>query len=186
MNECSIGPRQIRGSLSSTRRPIDIICTPCAWTGMMRFSNIPGLPRAPSMIGTSGPYTSASTMPTVAPVPRSATARFTATVDLPTPPFPDETAIVCSTSGMNDPAAGARQVPHETERHDVLLLIGILEGSERAEDGLLGDHGVHYRSGPPTRQAHAVREVAFSNAACYNRTVIGLDDFRHVLGHFAS
>src|SRR5439155_23014940 len=44
---------------------------------------------------------------------RNATARFTATVDLPTPPLPDETAIVCRTSGIMSagrpcgPAAGA-------------------------------------------------------------------------------
>ena len=40
-------------------------------------------------------------MPTVAPDCRSATARFTLTVDLPTPPLPDETAMVCFTSGMS-------------------------------------------------------------------------------------
>ena len=43
-------------------------------------------------------------MPTAAPVWRSAVARFTATVDLPTPPLPDETAIVCLTSGMSSSA----------------------------------------------------------------------------------
>ena len=61
---------------------------------MMRFSNMPGRPRAPSMSGTSGPYTSESMMPTVPPVWESVTARLTATVDFPTPPFPDETATV--------------------------------------------------------------------------------------------
>src|SRR5204863_9638189 len=37
--------------------------------------------------------------PTSAPAMRSAAARFTATVDLPTPPLPDATAIVCLTPG---------------------------------------------------------------------------------------
>ena len=43
-------------------------------------------------------------MPTAAPAWRSATARFTVTVDLPTPPLPDETAIVCFTSGIKSSA----------------------------------------------------------------------------------
>jgi hypothetical protein len=47
-------------------------------------------------------------MPTVAPVARSASARFTATVDLPTPPLPEDTAMVWRTSGMKSaPFAGA-------------------------------------------------------------------------------
>ena len=46
-------------------------------------------------------------MPTVRRACCSATARFTATVDLPTPPLPEDTAIVCFTSGMKSgPAAG--------------------------------------------------------------------------------
>ena len=40
-------------------------------------------------------------MPTAAPDWRSATARFTVTVDFPTPPLPDDTAIVAFTSGMS-------------------------------------------------------------------------------------
>src|SRR6266436_8602469 len=42
---------------------------------------------------------SASSKPTSAPALRSAAARLTATVDLPTPPFPDATAMVCLTPG---------------------------------------------------------------------------------------
>src|SRR2546430_2477036 len=42
---------------------------------------------------------SASSRPTEAPLRRSAAARFTATVDLPTPPLPEATAIVCFTPG---------------------------------------------------------------------------------------
>ena len=58
------------------------------------------------MRGMFGPYMSASTSPTLAPVSRSARARFTATVDFPTPPFPEDTAMVCFTSGMRG-SAGA-------------------------------------------------------------------------------
>ena len=52
------------------------------------------------MVGMFGPYTSPSRMPTFAPDRMSAQARFTATVDLPTPPLPEETAIVFLTPGM--------------------------------------------------------------------------------------
>src|SRR5713101_3148204 len=51
------------------------------------------------MIGTFGPYTSASIQPTRAPSNANATARFTATVDFPTPPLPDETAMMFLTPG---------------------------------------------------------------------------------------
>src|SRR5437764_2063132 len=43
---------------------------------------------------------SASSTPTVAPESRSAAARLTLTVDLPTPPFPEATAMVCLTPGI--------------------------------------------------------------------------------------
>src|SRR6202521_4555332 len=42
---------------------------------------------------------SASSRPTAAALLRGAAARFTATVDLPTPPLPDATAMVCLTPG---------------------------------------------------------------------------------------
>src|ERR1700694_6248439 len=42
---------------------------------------------------------SASSNPTAAPLLLKAAAMFTATVDLPTPPLPDATAIVCWTPG---------------------------------------------------------------------------------------
>ena len=58
-----------------------------------------GRPLAPSMSGTSGPYTSRSMRPTVAPLCFSASARLTATVDLPTPPLPDDTATVRAPRG---------------------------------------------------------------------------------------
>jgi len=40
-----------------------------------------------TMVGRLGPYTSASNMPTLAPIPASEYAKFTATVDFPTPPW---------------------------------------------------------------------------------------------------
>src|SRR5215472_747004 len=56
---------------------------------------------------------SASSRPTLAPDCCSAAARFTATVDLPTPPLPLATAIVCLTPGsVSD--AGWRMKPGRT------------------------------------------------------------------------
>ena len=52
-----------------------------------------GTSGAPSIVGIDGPNTSASRSPTFAPWRASASARFTATVDLPTPPLPAATAI---------------------------------------------------------------------------------------------
>src|SRR6476469_4802916 len=48
----------------------------------------------PIIIGMLGPYTSASMSPTRRPCLASATASFTDTVDLPTPPFPLEIAMM--------------------------------------------------------------------------------------------
>src|SRR5579885_519357 len=63
-----------------------------------------GLTRAasstPIIIATLGPYTSASIRPTRCPSACIAIARLTATVDLPTPPFPLATAITCRTPGL--------------------------------------------------------------------------------------
>ena len=47
---------------------------------------------------------SASSRPTFAPSRARLTARFTATVDLPTPPLPDATAIVLRTPGIRSAA----------------------------------------------------------------------------------
>ncbi len=55
------------------------------------------------MIGTFGPYMSASSSATRLPLWASATARLTATVVLPTPPFPAPTAMMFLT-----PSTGAR------------------------------------------------------------------------------
>src|SRR6266478_7582808 len=52
------------------------------------------------MIGTFGPYTSASSNPTLWPSFANANARFTATVVLPTPPLPLATATRFFTPGI--------------------------------------------------------------------------------------
>ena len=54
----------------------------------------------PTIIATLGPYTSASIRPTRHPSACIASARFTATVDLPTPPLPLATATICLTPAM--------------------------------------------------------------------------------------
>ena len=54
----------------------------------------------PIMSGTLGPYTSASSSPVLWPSAASEIARFTETVVLPTPPFPEPTAIRFFTPGI--------------------------------------------------------------------------------------
>src|SRR5882762_5974904 len=96
-----MGPRQIIGLSPGFSRPIEIIFNPCACTGMMCFSAVAcGSCRVPSMIGTFGPYTSASSNPTLWPSFTSASARLTATVVLPTPPLPLAMATRFFTPGM--------------------------------------------------------------------------------------
>src|SRR5437016_9010246 len=53
-----------------------------------------------------GPYTSASMMPTRAPVLASARARLAETVDFPTPPLPLATGITFLTDGMSRSLTG--------------------------------------------------------------------------------
>ena len=47
-----------------------------------------------------GPYISASNTPTRLPLAAIAMARLAVTVDLPTPPLPDATAIICFTPSV--------------------------------------------------------------------------------------
>ena len=56
-----------------------------------------GWPRRPSILATEGPCRSASSRPIARPRCASASARFTATALLPTPPFPLITAITRAT-----------------------------------------------------------------------------------------
>src|SRR5437879_6442497 len=80
---------------------MEIIFSPCDCTGMMCLSAVAaGCSVAPSMIGTFGPYTSASSKPTLLPSFAKASARFTATVVLPTPPLPLATATRFFTPGI--------------------------------------------------------------------------------------
>src|SRR5260370_18905763 len=89
------------GLVRGLRRHMEIILSPCDCTGMMRLSAVAcGSCVVPSMIGTFGPYTSASSNPTLWPSFAKASARFTATVVLPTPPFPLATATRFFTPGM--------------------------------------------------------------------------------------
>ena len=84
-------------------RPIEIIFNPCASTGRIsRSLSACGCSSVPSMIGTLGPYTSASSKPTEAPSRLSARARLTATVVFPTPPFPLATATRFFTPWMGN------------------------------------------------------------------------------------
>src|SRR5216110_3485400 len=85
-----------------------MIFRPCASMGFKRPLDCSGTTRELVMVGTDGPRMSASSSPTSAPAMRSAAARFTATVDLPTPPLPDATAIVCLTPGRISEGLGRR------------------------------------------------------------------------------
>ena len=97
----SIGPRQITGVSSGTKCPIEITFTPCASSGRIMSLKPTGLPTAPSIRGTLNPQTSASRTPTERPAFASAAARFTVTLDLPTPPLPDAIATI-EVSGGNE------------------------------------------------------------------------------------
>ena len=66
--------------------------------------------RMPSMIGTFGPYTSPSITATRLPIWLSAIARLTATVVLPTPPFPAPTAMMFFTPATGVLAASTFDV----------------------------------------------------------------------------
>src|SRR5580704_15562185 len=66
----------------------------------MRSPYAIGVLLTPIISGTLGPYTSASIRPALYPSDASPTARFTATVVFPTPPFPEPTAIRFLTPGI--------------------------------------------------------------------------------------
>src|SRR6185295_286752 len=72
----------------------------------MRSPYAIGVLLIPIIMGTFGPYTSASMSPTLYPSAASATARFTETVVLPTPPLPEPTAIRFWTPGMGSLGCG--------------------------------------------------------------------------------
>ena len=103
----AIGPLQTTASFSSTNKPILIKRIPNFSKGKIipfpLSSFINGrCPRTPNMIGTLGPYISASINPTFAPPSANANAKFAETVLLPTPPFPLTTAIIFFTCAKTD------------------------------------------------------------------------------------
>src|SRR6266849_7336959 len=101
MTLCSMGPRQIMGLSPGLSRPMEITFRPATSTGMMCLSMVAsGSCVVPSMMGTLGPYTSASRRPTLWPSFTRASARLTATVVLPTPPLPLAMATRFFTPGM--------------------------------------------------------------------------------------
>src|SRR3989454_3767387 len=95
-----IGPRHVSGWSSGTKNPIEISFTPWLYAGTSLPSCCSGGRSTPIIIGTLGPYTSASRSPTFAPCRTRPTARLTATVVLPTPPLPLLTAMAFLTVGM--------------------------------------------------------------------------------------
>ena len=58
------------------------------------------------IVGSEGPKTSASKIPTLAPIIRSVYARFTDVVDFPTPPLHEDTAMMCLTPLRPSTASG--------------------------------------------------------------------------------
>ena len=75
--------------------------TPWACNGSIRCpSGLAGRSDTPIICGCEGPYISASSKPTFSPARASDTARLEVTVDLPTPPLPEPTAMMCLTPGI--------------------------------------------------------------------------------------
>src|SRR6266545_2197925 len=88
---------------SSSRRknPIEMILTPYCSAGTVPSTVGLGSVCTFIRVGIVGPYTSASMIPTRAPVLASARARLAETVDFPTPPLPLATGITFFTDGMS-------------------------------------------------------------------------------------
>src|SRR5690606_22977470 len=95
-----MGPRHGTGWLGSVKKPMDSNFNPYFSIGSIFVLPIPVLeafgraPSTPNIMGTEGPYMSASIKPVFAPLACNASARLAATVDLPTPPLPDATRII--------------------------------------------------------------------------------------------
>ena len=97
---------------SSARNPIDSTRSVPAPTARSRGTILPALastsPSMPSSRGTEKPQMSASRTPTTRPRAASATARFTVTDDLPTPPLPDAMASTRALAGTAVSGASSR------------------------------------------------------------------------------
>src|SRR2546422_2568580 len=93
-------------SSSRKKNPIEMILIPYCSAGTV--PSMVGLGSVCTFIrvGMVGPYTSASMMPTRAPVLASARARLADTVDFPTPPLPLATGITFLTDGMSRSLTG--------------------------------------------------------------------------------
>ena len=94
------GPRHTTAVSRSIRWAMEITLTPLGpVTGSMSVSlptslDTTSASSTPMIIAMSGPVTSASTRPVLPSLARTQ-ARFAATEDFPTPPFPDMTTILC-------------------------------------------------------------------------------------------
>src|SRR5260221_1224804 len=100
-----------------------------------------GRPEMPNMVGTLGPYMSASSRPTLLPSFRKHSARFAATVLLPTPPLPLMTRTISFAPGTGSSSAMARMRRH----------VGPAEAcvnSERQRQHAMGDK--RHRARPET------------------------------------
>ena len=63
-------------------------------------------PSISNIVGIEGPYISASNTPTLHPICARVTAILDVIVDFPTPPFPEEIAIIFSIPGIDLPLIG--------------------------------------------------------------------------------
>src|SRR5712692_10153386 len=77
----------------------------------------------PSMSGTLGPYTSASSNPTLCPSRDKTMARLTASVVFPTPPLPEPTATIAPTPGKGCGDGGCCGCPGRGGRGVLMSLI---------------------------------------------------------------
>ncbi len=97
----------------SAKNPKDTTLRPCESAGcslLLSTSMPPSF--IPSISGMLGPYMSASSSPTLAPACCSASARFSDTVDLPTPPLPLATPMIFLTVAM--PVSSSSERPSIT------------------------------------------------------------------------
>ena len=120
---------------------------------------------------------SASSSPTFRPVGASATARLTATVDLPTPPLPEATATIARTSGQQRSAWAGRMA--------VRVAMRLRRGRRRRR--LLRVRGQHHgrvlharlsrqrASPPPPHRLHLRRAGAVGQQADMHQPAAQLD-----------
>src|SRR4029077_9099051 len=121
MMECSMGPRQISGLSPGFKNPTEMTLSPWASSGSIRLSpSTLGCALMPSIRGTLGPYTSASSNPTLYPSLDNPIARLTASVVFPTPPLPEPTAMIAPTPGRGWGDGGCCCCPGRGETGDLI------------------------------------------------------------------